>query len=248
MPAENIDEVIIRLESIVANAIQHNDRKGIFARLYLHVTRKVKEKIEENYFDDNKRMEKLDTLFANRYLEALENYHNGLPLSVSWLSAFDAAHHENLLTLQHLFLGMNAHINLDLGIAAAQTVLPGQIHELENDFGRINQLLIESIESVQDALNRISPLLFLLDKLGKKSDEHLAGFSLKKARAHAWQVALRMAKTPDNLKENQIAELDGYVSLLNKFITDPGLFLKAVIKLIYWFEEKDVGKVIKGLG
>jgi len=38
----------------------------------------------------------------------------------SWVKAFDATEFWWLIVLQHLLMDMNAHINLDLGIAAAE--------------------------------------------------------------------------------------------------------------------------------
>ena len=43
--------------------------------------------------------------------------------------------------LQHLLLGINAHINLDLGIAAVETSPGNQLAPLKNDFDMINKLL-----------------------------------------------------------------------------------------------------------
>ncbi|HFA48607.1 MAG TPA: hypothetical protein ENJ95_06250 [Bacteroidetes bacterium] len=248
MKSNTIEEVIHRLEKIVGDALQNGDRLGIFAQLYLGVTRRVKEGIAAGQFENGERMERLDVLFANRYLDAYDAYLKNGQLSQSWKTAFDAAKKNKLLILQHLFMGMNAHINLDLGIAAFQTVSPLELEGLKNDFLEINNILINGIETVQGKLNRISPLLFLLDFFGKKSDEHLMEFSLKKSRAHAWKVAQRLAKTSSVIdRQKQVKELDGYVAVLNKLITQPGIVGGALVRLVKWFETKNVRVVVEAL-
>ncbi|MEZ4933614.1 MAG: DUF5995 family protein [Saprospiraceae bacterium] len=249
MQANTIEEVIVLLETIVSEALEKNDRTGIFAQLYLGFTRQVKEGIENGIFENGDRMKTLDVIFASRYLTALQNYKSGNgEVTQAWLTAFEAAKNDKLLVIQHLFMGMNAHINLDLGIAAFKTGLPSELPLLKNDFDLINTLLVQNIESMQENLNKLSPLLFLLDWVGKKSDEHLMAFSLRKARAHAWSVATRLTKISNKKEEeSQVEELDNYVALLNKFITDPGIIGGILIKVIKWFEEKNTANIINGI-
>ncbi|MBI1224060.1 MAG: hypothetical protein GC192_02375 [Bacteroidetes bacterium] len=142
-------------------------------------------------------------------------------------------------------MGMNAHINLDLGIAAATTVEPEDLPSLEADFNKINELLAAKIDTLQDQLSKISPLLFLLDWFGKRNDERFAAFSLVKARNNAWKAANRLALLSPVERELEIKELDGYVAVLNKLITNPGVFFGAVVRFAKWFEVKDMGKVLK---
>ncbi|NIR65754.1 MAG: hypothetical protein GWN00_24945 [Aliifodinibius sp.] len=97
---------------------------GYFAALYRKVTIRVKEE-----FEDPERMERLDVLFANRYLEAFEQYHTRKETTVSWKLAFDTCKRWRPIVLQHLLLGMNTHIRLDLGVAAAETANRGQFEK-----------------------------------------------------------------------------------------------------------------------
>lgn len=57
--------------------------------LYRKVTMKMKEGIESGLFDDGARMERLDAIFANRYLDAFESYAKGDNVSRLWQLAFD---------------------------------------------------------------------------------------------------------------------------------------------------------------
>lgn len=247
MPAATIDEVIRQLEVIVEEASAVGDPLGVFAVVYLGVTRDVKSGMEAGKFDDGARMERLDVIFANRYLDALAAYKNSEPCTQSWKIAFEAAQNQDFLILQHLLLGMNAHINLDLGIAASESVPAGEIERLERDFMSINAVLSAKIDAVQDRLSAVSPLLFLLDWAGQRKDERFAEFSLQQARNQAWQSALRLSKLKGEEKTLAIEALDVAVAALGALISRPGRWVAWLLKLIRWLEKKDVRRVMAEL-
>jgi len=66
-------------------------------------------------------MERLDVTFANRYLDAVARHRAGRETTRAWGVAFAALGRWPPIVIQHQMLGMNAHINLDPGIAAAET-------------------------------------------------------------------------------------------------------------------------------
>src|SRR6201996_7134716 len=137
MPAQTIDEVIAQLETIIANSIASNSRAGYFAALYYKVTCRVKQGIQTGEFENGPRMEQFDVTFANRYLAAYEQWINKKPItSLSWKIAFDELEKPTVLVLQHLLLGMNAHINLDLGVAVVElaTAQNQPLEAMHNDF------------------------------------------------------------------------------------------------------------------
>ena len=244
---KSIDEVIEHLNKILDQTIHEKNPLGLFAALYQKVTLKVKEGIAQGRFEDGPRMEKLDVIFANRYLEAYYQYKTGQQPTLSWKVAFDAAQRSDLILLQHLFVGMNAHINLDLGIAAAD-VCPGvSIEKIKNDFVEINKLLFELIEEVQGSISKVSPFLGLIDLLGKDKDEQLAKFSMKGARDHAWLVAQRLAFVDQSGRAEAIQSTDLYVVELNKLILKPSRFVQIINWIIRLAESKDVEKNIKAL-
>src|SRR5690606_12551437 len=99
--------------------------------------------------------------------------------------------------LQHLLLGMNAHINLDLGIAAAEISTKENIHQLKNDFIKINEILSAQVDEVQFGLSSIwNPLKKILSKTGK-FDNYLVDFSMKIARDGAWNFASEMVQSKE---------------------------------------------------
>ena len=115
LPA-TIDEVIAQLEKIITWCEINNNCAGYFAVLYYKVTCKVKEGINNKDFEDGVRMEHLDVAFASRYLDAFYSWIAGKQTTNSWQVAFDSVSENTSLVLQHLLLGMNPHINLDLGL------------------------------------------------------------------------------------------------------------------------------------
>jgi len=242
-----IDEVILELDNMLAEALAEKNPLGLFAALYQKVTIKVKEGIANDRFEDGSRMENLDVVFANRYIKAYRQYTSGQAPTLSWKAVFDAGNRSDLIILQHLFLGMNVHINLDLGIAAA-TVSPGvSIETLKNDFVEINTLLFEILEEVQADIAKVSPFFGLIDLLAKNKDEQFAKFSMKAARQHAWLVAQRVAFVEGEHRAEAINNTDQYVLGLNQLILKPGWLITCANWVIRLVESKDVRKNIRAL-
>jgi Family of unknown function (DUF5995) len=191
--ARTIDEVIARLDDIIARSIREQSRLGYFAALYRKVTVKVKEGIAQGRFENGPRMERLDVTFANRYLEALDQYRRGQQQTRCWLVAFEAAATWRPIILQQLLLGMNAHINFDLGIAAAQIAPGDELPSLEHDFDEINNILASLVGQVESEIDEVSPWIKLLDHIDPKADVAVVNFSMDKARVCAWDLATKLA-------------------------------------------------------
>ncbi len=244
MPAQTIDEVISRLDEIIEVECANNSCMAYFPILYRKVTIRIKEGILKNEFENNQRMEKLDVLFANRYIDAYESLGNNKPFTKSWKNAFEAAKTGKLLIMQHLLLGINAHINLDLGIAVAETVGDdGEMLDFENDFNKINAILASMIASVEAKIISVSPLFGLLDKFGKGREDKLVSFSINVARDGAWLFANQYHISPNKL--NEINTRDTVIALLaEKLITQKSWLLKYLVKTIYFFEKKDVLQIV----
>jgi len=166
MPAQTLDEVIAELGEIVARAQREADRIGYFAALYRRVTIAVKAEIANGAFEDVPRIARLVVIFANRYLAALASFRKAEHASRCWVMAFDATRRRGPIILQQLLLGMNAHINLDLAIAAAEVAPGAAFPSLKNDFDRINAILGSLVDQVQDEVESLSPALGWLDRAG----------------------------------------------------------------------------------
>lgn len=240
--ATTIDEVIASLDKIVDWSKTNNKRTGYFAALYRKVTKNVKQGIETGLFDDGPRMEKLDVIFANRYLDAFEAYANGERVSDVWQLAFETTERWFPLALVHLMIGMNAHINFDLGIAAAETVDADQLSDLKPDFEKINDVLSSLVDEVENELAQIWPMFGVLDRFAGSLDERLADAGMAFARDRAWAFAEEVSAA--NNKVKTLTDMDKKMTAIGQLFLSPGLIKKVLLLLIRIAERGDISKKI----
>lgn len=247
MTATTIDEVLAALDSVVERAIRDGDRVGYFAALYRTVTAKVKEGIESDFFDDAERMERLDVVFANRYLDALEAYQRGQRPTRAWLASFDACAQWRPIILQHLLVAINAHINLDLGVAAAQVAPGDELGGLRRDFDRINEILASMVGDVSRDVGQVSPWVAWLERVSSRQTDAIINFSLTVARREAWRFATELAPIPAEQLPGPIRTRDGHVAGLAEAVLHPGVLSTALL-LVRARERRGVAQVIEVLG
>lgn len=244
---KTIDDVLQALDAIIDRSIKENNVLGIFAYLYRRTTFEVKSEIEKGAFEDNERMAAFDVAFANLYLQAFKNYLQQTPVCNSWKISFEARK-SNLTIMQHLLMGMNAHINYDLGIAASEIMKGKPIHELENDFRKVNAILAQLIDEMQKRIGRVSYLMFVLDFIGGRQDERLINYNMIKARHESWNIATELWNMKDEHRPARIKLLDEEVKLTSEMIKrPPSIALRLSLKMVKTFEVRNVGKVISRL-
>jgi len=242
-----IDDVLTDLDRIIDWSLDEPSRLGYFAALYRKVTQKVKEDVEDGFFDDGPRMERLDVLFAARYLEALDLFWHGKGPTAPWQVAFDAASQWRPLILQQLLVGINAHVNLDLGIAAAEVAPGDRLPALKGDFDRINAILFSLVDEVEDAIGSVSPWIAVLRHIGGKVGDELIRFSLEIARNGAWRLAERLAPLPPERWLEPVERRSRSTAKLGREVLSPGPFLKWGLLLIRMRESNDVRRNIEVL-
>jgi Family of unknown function (DUF5995) len=241
---KTFDDVLNGLDSIIESSVVENNYLGIFAYIYRRTTAQIKQATIDKRFEDNDRMQVMDVAFANFYLNSYKEFFQNKTISKSWYEAFKSKN-EKLTIIQHIILGMNAHINLDLGVAASNIVPGDKIKELKNDFMMVNQILKDLINEMQLKVSRVSRLMFLLDWVGQNEDEKVINFSIVKAREQAWEFANSLALLNEEGQKIKTNEVDDFVSNLSKKIKHPpGIFTKIIIKIISIFEEKDIKRII----
>ena len=245
MQANAIDAVIDRLDTIVEYSKKEGDTAGYFAALYRKVTKRVRKGIIAATFEDSSRMEILAVLFAQRYLDAYDKFYSNKPLSKSWQIAFNKTRTYRPIVLQHLLWGINAHINLDLGIAVAVVAKQVPLEDLKKDFNKINALLAELVEDLQKELSQILPSLKYVLMISGKLDNFLIDFSMKKARDGAWIFAneLYLAKQSD--WEEMILVRDNKIAVIASYINPSGFVPNVVLALIRRKESGSVKKKIE---
>jgi hypothetical protein len=247
MKATTIDDIIAALQQIIDDSIRTGDRIGYFAALYYKVTSRVRDGIHNGEFEDGARMEKLDVLFASRYLDALTQWRNGQQPTVCWQTAFESTQKSAVLVLQHLLLGMNAHINLDLGIAAAEVAGQYPLENVHKDFNTINTIISSLTYEVLNELTQVSPLLSLLGLHAGNADSILIQFSIDNARDGAWCFAEELVSKKGTDYDNCILERDKNIhQLAEELIHQKGL-MRFTIWLIHIFEWKNPRKIVRVL-
>lgn len=242
---KSIDQVLAQMDEIIEESLDNASRAGIFACIYRRTTAAIKTAIEQKVFDDNNRMAVFDVNFAGLYLSAYQSFKQQQAVSRSWAVSFESSG-ENLAVIQHLIMGMHAHISLDLGIAAAETMQSDHINKLANDYAKINHILASLTDSMQASINRISPVMSVIDIVGGKMDERLANMGIAYARNRSWLIARELWLLRDQReREQRIREIDAEMAVWSEYIRQPpSRLLRACLKGIKTFEPKDVRKVI----
>ena len=219
------------------------DRRGWFTAMYRQTTRAVRDRTAAGGFDDAERMGRFVERFAARYLGPLRGSH----VPRCWRIAFQAG--SDHLILQHLLLGMNAHVNLDLAVVAAETCPGAEIGALHDDFMRVNDILTALLPKVRLCIGRFSPLLDVIDRVGGGEDDEVLNFSLRVARKEAWSRALVLASTADPTRRAELVDsLDRGVAVLGKVVASPGGLLQRAVDLVAATETDDVVAVMDTLG
>ncbi|MGQ4436603.1 DUF5995 family protein [Streptomyces sp. SAS_260] len=247
MTAQNIDEVVDGLAEIVREATRTGDRIGYFAALYRQVTVEIRSAIHEGRFEDGARMDRFDTLFGNRYFTAHDAWRRDRSGPRCWRETFGLLDDTDTVIVQHLVLGVNAHINLDLAVAAAGTDPGRDIQALRHDFLLINDILARVVLAVQDSVDAVSPLLSLLDRIGGRTDEQILDFSIVQSRAEAWHNAVLLAGRSEKDRETTIDRLDIRAAVLARLIARPTALVRPALELIRHTESDDVAEVIAHL-
>ena len=151
------------------------------------------------------------------------------------------------MILQHVLVGMNAHINYDLPLAVIEAADEGNISNLEQDFHTINDILADLLDPVQKVLDGFSPFLKILDEVGGRSDEQVMMFSIRIARAEAWHEATRLAEESAAQRERSSLSLDRSVAALASSIIVPDGTLGMAVGVIARTESTDIAAVTEAL-
>lgn len=228
-------------------AWEEHDRLGYFAALYRNVTRRVQAGIRDGAFDDGARVERLDVIFANRYLSALRTYQAGRQAQTprSWLQAFETCRSWQPLIVQQLLLGINAHINFDLGVAAALAAPGDELPALHADFLSINAILGSLLDQVKRDIGEVSPWIDLLDRVDPSAEDATINFAMDRARDNAWSVATRLVSLDRSRWPGELDVVDRWTAVLGGLIHHPpGAVFNAGLALIRARESNNVARII----
>jgi hypothetical protein len=228
--SRRIEDVIDDLTIVIEKAHAAGSRRGYFAALYRATTGEVLRAVEAGRFQDPERLVRMDVIFGGLYLRAVRETEAGRPCAGPWAVAFEAENNASVAILQHLLLGMNAHINLDLPVAtlaASGRDLPA----IRHDYDLLNGILARMIDRMQAGLNQVSPALARLDRLGGPIDELLAAAGIHRFRDAAWE------------KAEQLRDQAGYEAELEAEVQTTAERLVMARHLLGWARDEEPDQV-----
>lgn len=114
---------------------------------YFIITKNVFAKTGSGYFSEEATLKALDINFARYYFDALKQYCIGQKTTPAWEVMFDFCKKDNSLPLIYLALGVNAHVNNDLGLSLFDVV---KETDFKTDFDRVNPVIYNSLDEVID--------------------------------------------------------------------------------------------------
>ncbi len=188
-----IDGVIECLQTIVDDSLKTGSRLGYFAALYKRMTMAVHDGIRAGRFQDAARMEALDVAFANRYLATREQYFAGELHGQSWLQAYEATTTGKYTLLQQLLIGINPHIMIDLGVAAARTCPGSELAPLKQDFNTINTVISSLFPVINAELDELSPVESFFDHHFGWIKNPVINAGIDEGRRSSWDFANQLA-------------------------------------------------------
>jgi len=230
------------VEQLRAVALGAGDASGYFPAMYARVTQEVERAASAGRFGDVARTALFAEVFAGWYLRA----RSGVPpVPGSWQAAWDVAPDGRLLIVQHLLLGINAHVNHDLPQVVVELAdgQPDPRH-LREDFLAINLVLAETYHVVLRDLGRVSRWV---NVAAGWDGGRLFNFSLAAARDQAWRSALRLHALDDQARTAAVAELDRLVRVLAYCVTRPGWPAPWFVAVARRLEERDCRQVTTAL-
>ncbi len=150
-----------RLVCLTTMLDAQHDHRAPFAALYTNTTKEVRKGIAAGRFDDAVYGSDLLTEFAELYRVGFVGYVDRAPIAGAWQVAFDAAkasddahaqgRPDDVLSLQHVALGVNAHVNHDLAHAVATVTLEGgALASRKHDYDVVRSILEEIVTASFD--------------------------------------------------------------------------------------------------
>jgi hypothetical protein len=225
-----------------AAAFAAGDASGYFPAMYSRVTERIAASIEDGAFEDGPRLDRFATRFASHYLAAVHDHGRG---PQCWQASWNVAADPRLLIVQHLLLGINAHVNYDLPRAVVEVADErGDLLSIRHDFDVVNDVLAATYVDIVKDLDRVSRWVNSASRLG---GGHAFNFSLALARARAWQAAAAMYPLTAEGRRAYAELLDRLVSVIAFQITRPNLLLRPLVSLARRLEEHDATKVVTAL-
>lgn len=230
-PFDTVEMVIDRLAALESRLRETSDRRAVFLTIYGRMTREVQARLQAGAFTHSEWMREYLIAFANYYRRAFLAFEQGRlgRVPTPWRIAFGTAIAGEGLVMQQAFLGMNAHINYDLGLAITDVGIAPHRAEKYVDHQRIDDILASLIDAQQAALaETYAAGVADIDAVFGRLDESLTMVSLQKGREQAWRAAvvrseLAVWPIPELVRRVLSLTATGTAHVIRSPQLDPGL-------------------------
>jgi hypothetical protein len=204
---------LLRMQQLSRDWTDRGDRRAIFADAYGTMTSNMVEAIRQGEFGDCTWVDRLLHRFADYYFEAVDLYDSGGDCPPVWRHALDAAVVEDLHPLQHLFLGINAHINFDLAFALADVLDDwDRLDETgrdrrHSDHDSVNLIITRTVDEVQvRVVEPLSPAMGFLDRLLGPVDEWAFSRLIADWRDDVWYDAVDLVAAESAVRRQEVTD------------------------------------------
>ena len=209
----DVHEARRALDAVTDRLLAEGDPRAAFPDVYGIITRRVAESVElcerqggeAAFFREPQWISRLAGRFCERYLET-----RGWSLGGSgqdagaWDATYGALDHAGTFPLQHVLLGLSAHINFDLAIGIHRTIVEvgptdaATLRRYKHDHDAVNDLLRASIPEAFDHLisrHRCEASALILRRTYAVA-EWAAMRILSSWRARVWDDAMALLAAP----------------------------------------------------
>lgn len=219
---KNVNEALTALETVAERLRQDGDARAAFPDIYSIITRKVAEQVnrKDGIFKEPQWISRLAGRFCERYLETLRWSLEQRPQDCdAWSAAYACSPLARSIPLQHVLLGLSAHINFDLAFGIHETIhefgheaSPEMIARYKHDHDQVNALLLASIPEAFEHLSQryscvVSSLLYAR---AFKSSRWLTMQVLSYWRAQVWENVIALLTT------GSVAEQDTLMAAMER--------------------------------
>ncbi len=220
------------LTALEQQLLAARDRRGVFVTAYLTITKAVEAQCDAGGFHDPAWVRRYLVAFGTLYRDALRQDQLARaataanpPVRVpkAWRVAFDAARDRRGWVIQHLMLGVNAHINHDLALALLMVGIDTDRAQRYADHTAVNVVLERATLALKtEVATKWAPILERLDHAGGTLDDDVTEFSIAKARDHAWAMAVAIDATRGTPGESLVRmALNDQAGVLARLILAP---------------------------
>lgn len=217
----NVEEALLALERVSEKLTEDGDPRAAFPDIYAIITRRVGESVAlgaGEFFLAPRWISRLAGRFCERYLETLRWSLTGHRQDTNaWGLAYQACDAQGMLPIQHVLLGLSAHINFDLALGIYRTIVElGAEHDAEtlrlfkHDHDAVNHLLRAAIPEAFDHLiaHHRCPGASLLFHHAYALSEWTAIHILSSWRDRVWYDAMALLRADPAGREELVRRME----------------------------------------